>query len=410
MPDTAFRSTAMLTFITDLLKKSAVVLGAAFASFRRNNGLALASSLAFSAMLAIIPALFLLTALLGMIVGSSQEAFEKVHGLVTQALPAYSNDIMREVRTIAEHKRAFGVLNFAVFLLVVTPLVADLRAVLRTIFRSEPDRPFLLEKLFDIAITVVFLIGVTAVAAMGIALSIAQQWFPVLSIPAYLGDLMQYLVTSLGVFLLYYVFSGEHRVLHLAAGALASAGLWFIMRPLFHQFLVYNPGYGFAFGSFKSLFVVIIWIYYSLVVFLAGAELAASLERRELNYFRQMVKGKRDLPSDVAKLILARYERGSTIFGEGDPGDRMFAVLAGSVVLRKDDRELGRIPAGQYFGVVSFLLGTPRLAAAVAAEDVELTVVTRQNFRELVMESPELVFEMLKDSAMHLRQADKLFE
>ena len=49
------------------------------------------------------------------------------------------------------------------------------------------------------------------------------------------------------------------------------------MTPAFHLFITYNPGYGFAFGSFKSLFVVIIWIDYSLVVFLFGAEITASL-------------------------------------------------------------------------------------------------------------------------------------
>ncbi len=400
----------MLTFLTDLLKKSAVVLGAAFASFRRNNGLALASSLAFSAMLAIIPALFLLTALLGMIVGSSQEAFEKVHGLVMQVLPAYSGDVMREVRTIAEHKRTFGAVNFAVFLLVVTPLVADLRTVLRTIFRSAPDRPFLLEKLFDIAITVIFLLGVTAVAGMGIVFSIAQKWLPVLTIPAYFGDLMQYLVSSLGVFLLYYVFSGTHRVLHLAAGALASAGLWFIMRPLFHQFLVYNPGYGFAFGSFKSIFVVIIWIYYSLVVFLAGAELAAALEQRETAFLKRLMAGKGEVPAAVAERFLARYAPGDRIFAEGDAGDRMFAVLKGTVSIRKGSRTILTVGAQRYFGAVSFLLETPRIASAVAEDEVVLAVITRRNIAELTQESPEFILTLLREMADRLQETNRLFE
>ncbi len=400
----------MFTFVSGTLKKSSMVLGEAFLSFRRNNDLALASSLAFSAMLAIIPALFLLTALLGMTVGSSQEAFQKVQSIVTQVLPGYSQDIMREVRTIAQHKGTFGALNLVVFLLVVSPLVSDLRTVLRTIFRSTPDRPFLLEKLFDIAITVVFLIGVTAVSAVGIALSLAREWFPVPDLPAYLGGLVQYLFTSLGVFLLYAVFSGRHRILNLAAGALASAGLWFIMRPLFHQFLIYNPGYGLAFGSFKSLFVVIIWIYYSLVVFLAGAELAASLERRDTTFFKRLIGGTRELPADLAERYLVRYPAGTTIFSQGDAGDRMFAVLKGVIALRKGGRELARLPAGQYAGVVSFLLDAPRLADAVVVEDVDLVVITRQNLGDLMHESPELVLAMLKESALRLYEADRLLE
>ena len=58
---------------------------------------------------------------------------------------------------------------------------------------------------------------------------------------------------------------------------LATTLFWFAMRPAFHLFLLYNPGYGFAFGSFKSLFVVIIWIHFSFIVLLAGAEITENL-------------------------------------------------------------------------------------------------------------------------------------
>jgi uncharacterized BrkB/YihY/UPF0761 family membrane protein len=53
-------------FLTDIAKKSWMIVAEAFSSFQRNDDLAAASAMAFSAMLAIIPALFLLTALLGM--------------------------------------------------------------------------------------------------------------------------------------------------------------------------------------------------------------------------------------------------------------------------------------------------------------------------------------------------------
>ena len=74
---------------------------------------------------------------------------------------------------------------------------------------------------------------------------------------------------------LFFTFSSKVRIRQLIMGSLVTSLLWFAMRPAFHIFLMYNPGYGFAFGSFKSLFIVIIWIYCSLVVFLFGAEIAA---------------------------------------------------------------------------------------------------------------------------------------
>jgi membrane protein len=182
------------------------------------------------------------------------------------------------------------------------------------------------------------------------------------------------------------------------------------MGPLFHRFLTYNPGYGLAFGSFKSLFVVIIWIYYSLVVFLIGAEITASLERRETVFLKRLMAGKRDLPAAIAERFIAQYGPGETIFTEGDAGDQMFSLLKGNVTIWKGGRVIATLTAGHYFGVVSFLLATPRIAAAVAQDDVELVMITRQNITDLMHESPAFLLSMLKETAMRLRETNRLFE
>jgi membrane protein len=397
-------------FISDIATKSWMIASETFSSFRKNNDLAAASSMAFSSMLALIPALFLLTALLGMAIGSSQEAFLKVQELAIRVIPSYSQEIMKEVSFIATHKRTFGALNLLVFLLTVVPLVSDIRSALGKIFRTGAGRPFLLERLIDLATTVVFLLGITAIAVVGVALTVAERWLSIPELPRRLGGFVQYLFIASAFFLLYLVFSRKFRPVNLAAGALASAGLWYLMGPLFHKFLAYNPGYGLAFGSFKSLFVVIIWIYYSLAVFLLGAEIAASLERRETVFLKRLMAGKRDLPAAVAERFIMRYGPGETIFTEGDAGDQMFSVLKGKVNLLKGGRVIAAVNAGQYFGVVSFLLATPRIASAVAQDDVELVMITRQNITDLMSESPEFILAMLKETAMRLRETNKLFE
>jgi YihY family inner membrane protein len=397
-------------FIADLIKKSWLVAAEAFVSFRRNNGLATASSLAFSAMLAIIPALFLLTALLGMAIGSSQEAFRKVQDLATQVIPSYSQVLVKEVQYITRHIRTFGALNFLVFLFTVVPLVSDLRGALGTVFRTGAGRPFLLERLIDLGLTVVFLLGITAIASLGVLLTMAETWFSIPELPGYLGGFMQYLFAATTFFLLYVAFSRGHRLAHLAAGALIGAALWYFMGPVFYRFLAFNPGYGLAFGSFKSLFVVLIWIYVSLMVLVLGAEMAAAIGRRETVFLKHLMSGKRSLPAGVAERFITRYGPGEAIFVEGDPGDQMFSVLKGSIAIRKGERELVQVHAGQYFGVVSFLLGTPRIAEAVAMNDVELILITRQNLADLMHESPEVILAVLKETALRLRETNRLFE
>ena len=134
-------------------------------------------------------------------------------------------------------------------------------------------------------------------------------------------------VASIGIVFVLYS-SRKVRLRHLFAGAVAASLLWFLLRPAFHLFLTYNPGYGFAFGSLKSLFVVIIWIYISMALILFGAEIVSTLGRDETVYLKRLVEGKRNVPGQVKDRHVLSFPAGSVIFRDGDPGLEMYSVLA----------------------------------------------------------------------------------
>jgi membrane protein len=399
----------MITAVTDFISKLRTALSETFSAFQRNNDLTAASSLAFSATLALIPSLFLLTFVLSAAIGSSAGALARTQELMRQLIPAYSEDIVGEVRSLSSHLGAIGILNSLVLLWSITPLIADLRVSLGTIFR-KPTRPFLLEKLFDVAVSIVFLIGMSAIAVAGIVITLLETRGH-LHLP--LGGFeraVPFVFMTAVVFSLYTMFSKGVRKLNLVIGALATSLLWFAMRPLFHLFLLYNPGYGLAFGSFKSLFVVIIWIYCSLVVFLAGAEFAASLGRDETVFIKKLMEGKKGVPARIiSKYVLSRGE-GSVIFNEGQPGTEMFSVLKGRVAIRKDGRDIAVITEGKCFGGMSFLLSLPRMAQAVALEDVELVAIDNENIGKLMNEYPAYVIEILREMAERLRDTNKVVD
>lgn len=270
----------MINSAIGLLRKIRIVLSEAFSSFRRNKGLTAASSLAFLSTLALIPMLLLLTFLLGALIGSSARALGETHDLLKQLVPAYSQVILNELSMIMRHRRAVGVINFFVLFWIVTRLVAGMRISLSTIFQKTTDRPFLLEKLFDVAISVLFLAGFSVVAIAGVALPLVKRIVPLRLLPvAALAEIAPFIMFTVVVFALYFTFSTRARFRHLVIGSLVTSLLWFALRPAFYFFLTYNPGYGFAFGSFKSLFVVLMWIYLSLSLFLFGAEIVASIGR-----------------------------------------------------------------------------------------------------------------------------------
>jgi len=388
----------------DIARHGWIVLLEAIGGFRRNDDLRQASSLAYAAMLALIPAMLLLTHLLGLSIGSNRIAMQKVAEFVGDIIPKFGEVILREVVHITQHTRSAGLLNILALLWAVTPLVANTRSIINAIFRLSPRRPFWTTKALDFFMAMVFIIGASAIAGMGVLFRYLKILAIDLAPPASLRFTIPFALTVLLLGLMYGVFAPRTKVANLLGGALTTAILWFLLRPAFSLFLTYNPGYGVAFGSFKSIFVVVIWIYYSQAVFLFGAEVVAALHRQETLLIKRMMEGKHSLPILGRRHLVTRIQIGGVFFREGETEREMYHVLKGAVSIHKGDRELAVLGPGAFFGEMSFLLGQPRSATAVAKEDCECLVIHEENFDTLVREYPDILRDMLTEMARRLRE------
>jgi YihY family inner membrane protein len=354
-----------------------------------------------------------MTYLLGSAIGSSAAAFEKTRDLVDRFIPRFSKVILNEVLTITELKKTLGIFNFLILLWSMTPLVSSLRNIFKGIFRTGTRKPFFIEKIKDILrilIILLFFMVMSTAAVAGLFLKIAKS-IPVLdAIPGYVELLAPLLFLVIVIFFLYSLFFPGVRFRHLLAGSLTTAFLWLVMGPAFNLFLSYNPGYGYAFGSLKSIFIIMIWIYYSQCVFLFGAEFTAALDRQEAILIRSVIEGKRGLPRAGRKHYLISHVKGSVIFHEGDNSVDMYYVLEGSVSIQREGREIAVIPRGKYFGEMAFLLREKRVASAVALEDTDLIIINTRNMDALMKEFPEIIIDMLREVASRLRETDKLLD
>jgi CRP-like cAMP-binding protein len=86
----------------------------------------------------------------------------------------------------------------------------------------------------------------------------------------------------------------------------------------------------------------------------------------------------------------------------------MFSVLKGRVGLQRAGQEVAVITQGKWFGGMSFLLSSPRMARAVALEDVELVTIDNENINNLMNEYPEFVVAMMREMAQRLREANRV--
>ncbi len=104
-----------------------------------------------------------------------------------------------------------------------------------------------------------------------------------------------------------------------------------------------------------------------------------------------------------------RYAAGERIVRQGDTGSEFFIVVSGNVrvtVRREGGRavDLGTFGPGFFFGEMSLLTGEPRRATITATEDVDVVVVGKDGFREIIAAHPKIANKL--SSAIEKRRAD----
>lgn len=400
----------MLFNIKDRLNLAFTVFWQSIKSFVKNNNSSVAASLAYYSLFALVPLLLLLFFTLSFFITSSRAVMSRLTLLISQFIPYYSDTIMKEVFALARHKGIWGLLSMLALLWASMPLIGTLRTAFFDIFKVEERPSFLKTKLLDMSIvllTLSILVGVSF-------FNVTFKKFLILQGSTVLYDITSYCLTAVIMFLFYLVFAPARvSLFYILAGSVATTFLWSIIRPVFGLFLSYNPQYGFTFGSLKALFIIIIWIYYSFIVLLFGAEVIANLRRKDVLMLRGLFyevrtdRASRKLKSRFGK----NYNSGEFIFKEEEKGNDMFYVMSGSVRLAKKGQVLGIMQKGEYFGEMALLIGTPRTTSAQAEEDNTVVIaITPENFETLLREEPKITILFLKEFARRLKKANEFVQ
>ena len=119
---------------------------------------------------------------------------------------------------------------------------------------------------------------------------------------------------------------------------------------------------------------------------------ATSLTSEIRNIFPQ-------LPPDVLESIRDAIEwvwlpMGETLLHQGDPGDAMYFVLSGRLLIFVQDGtnhpiHIGEAGAGDSVGEIALLSGAPRMASAKASLDTALLRLSPQAFDQILQSAPE---------------------
>jgi CRP-like cAMP-binding protein len=131
---------------------------------------------------------------------------------------------------------------------------------------------------------------------------------------------------------------------------------------------------------------------------------------RKVPLFSQLAAPDLDRVAEISRE--RAYPRNSVILFEDDPGDALYVVAQGQVkvvLIGEDGREviLSVMGEGEFFGEMALIDDEPRSAHVIAMEDSSPLVIRREDFQELLAQTPGIALALLRELSRRLRRVDE---
>lgn len=251
------------------------------------EGLLLASGIAFNSILCSIPLLLLFTSFLGSFLHSSELAVQWIDEIIDTVfrnqpyVETIKNTVKHIVGDIITYRTSYGIFGAAVLVWTGTSLFSSVRSALHRAFRIKSTKNLALSILEDI-------IWVFVVGALFITLNLVTWIYKLVEaiisrLPgneafnlSFFGATFPVVASfalTLVMFFIVYRYIPDISLSSKVAwrSAFTTAILWETAARLFAWYLAEFHSFGKLYGTYAFLLVLLVWIYYSSVVFLIGA-------------------------------------------------------------------------------------------------------------------------------------------
>jgi CRP-like cAMP-binding protein len=101
----------------------------------------------------------------------------------------------------------------------------------------------------------------------------------------------------------------------------------------------------------------------------------------------------------------------TTVFKEGDKGDALYIVKSGKInILKRNsagvDSVLVSLNKGAVIGDMAIIDEQPRSASVATVQETTFLIITKDDFRQLLADVPEISFQILKMTTERLRKTN----
>ncbi|MFQ5847872.1 MAG: YihY/virulence factor BrkB family protein [Candidatus Methylomirabilales bacterium] len=271
-------------------------------AFRADDCTLLAAAISFYALLSIIPLVFLGVAFVGYIMGSSAGAVDRVITVIRELLPLPVVDRVEGLlHSVIATRTVASILALLSLLWVANGAFETVERAINLIHRVQETRGYFHRKLVGFLIMVTsgtllllsFLISPLLLAVWFLTtdflrhFQVFDPYIATLNVkPAVLWHYVALPIPFLlmcVVFLLIYLVAPARAVPFGSAilGALIASLLWQIAKELYSYYLLHYARYDQLYGPLGAVIGLVLWIYYTAVILLVGAEVAEVHARRK---------------------------------------------------------------------------------------------------------------------------------
>jgi len=227
----------------------------------------------------------LLLALVGTYLYNDQEVLHHIRAYLRDVAPALDPKVMESLMDVIQNRQIVGILGFVGLLWISTWVFGSLRIVLNIVFRVEKS-PGMLQGI-GVDLLMVLLVGILLLVSMILSSAITflqgYQGRILVAIGPTIQWILKYLLPFLltyCTFVLIYKIIPNKRVHFTSAlqAAFFASLLWELAKHLFGWYVVHLAAYSIFYGSFSTLVIFVLWVYYSSTILVLGGEFAYFLE------------------------------------------------------------------------------------------------------------------------------------
>jgi CRP-like cAMP-binding protein len=101
------------------------------------------------------------------------------------------------------------------------------------------------------------------------------------------------------------------------------------------------------------------------------------------------------------------FAAGEPVLAEGEPADALYLVLEGALKVHKGEKQLALLGVRDVFGETAMLDPEPRTASVTVVKDAVLLKISRDDFRDVLQERPEIGIGVIQVLSRRLRSAGR---